>query len=277
MTLHATLSDHAVTPVPPRARGALGLKAKRRGAETVIADLRQEGSLKALFPKVRGDALDAVFLNTAGGLTGGDHMSMTVEADADAHVVLSSQAAERAYRAQSGETAHVDVTLRICPGGRIDWIPQETILFDQSALRRKIDVHLADQSTVLLVEPVVFGRHAMGEDVRSVSLQDQWRIWRGQELVLADAIRLVGDAKELMARHAIGLGAGAMATVLLADPSAQTRLSQLPLSGASGASLIAEDLLLVRLLAADGFALRQQLIPVIEALADVPLPRVWKL
>lgn len=264
-------------PAGPRAQGALGLTAKRRGAQTVIADLRQEGSLKALFPRVRGDALDAVFLNTAGGLTGGDQMRMDVTAQTGAHITLSSQAAERGYRAHPGQIAQSRVNLTVGAGGRIDWIPQETILFESAALDRQMHVHLADDATALIVEPVIFGRPAMGEDVRNLHFTDQWRIWRNERLVFADAVRLIGDAKRHLMRRAIADGAGAMATVLLAGPEAESCAQNLDLPDTCGASLIADDLLLVRLLAEDGFALRRILIPLIEALSPAPIPRVWRL
>jgi urease accessory protein len=264
-------------PTGPRAQGALILAAKRRGAETVIADLRQEGSLKALFPRVRGDALDAVFLNTAGGLTGGDEMQFDVTANAGAHIIVSSQAAERGYRAHPGQIAKSQVSLRVAAGGRIDWIPQETILFESAALDRQMHVHLAADATALIVEPVIFGRPAMGEDVHNLHFTDQWRIWRDDQLVFADAVRLIGDAKKHLQRSAIANGAGAIATVLLAGPQAQICVQNLDLPETCGASLIADDLLLVRLLAEDGFALRRILIPVVEALTTAPIPRVWRL
>ncbi|MEO1641211.1 MAG: urease accessory protein UreD [Pseudomonadota bacterium] len=255
----------------------MDLRAKRRGAETVIGDLHQKGSLKALFPKVRGNALDAVFLNTAGGLTGGDRFDLAIACDAGAHTVVSSQAAERAYRAMPGQVAQVRVSLDVAAGGRVDWLPQETIIFDQSALSRRLDVRLSGDATALLVEPVILGRTAMGEIVHQMFLSDHWRVWRDGHLVFADAVRLNGDAQALMAGKATGNGAGAMATVLLAGPQAAQAMSKIDLAPESGASLIADDLLLIRLLAQDGFALRRQLIPVVEALATGPLPRVWRL
>lgn len=264
-------------PCAPRAQGALRLVAKRRGSDTVIAELRQEGSLKALFPKVRGTALDAVFLNTAGGLTGGDRMAFAATAQQDAHVILSSQAAERAYRAQPDQVAQVRVSLDVAAGARVDWLPQETILFDHAALHRRLDVTLAADATALLVEPVIFGRVAMGEIVRQLNFKDHWNIRRDGRLVFADAIRMVGDAQDQMAHRAIGNGAGAMATVLLAGPSAAACAAGLDLPDSSGFSLIAEDLLLVRLLAKDGFDLRKQMIPLVETLATAPMPRVWRL
>ena len=243
----------------------------------MIDTLRQEGSLKALFPKVRGNALDAVFLNTAGGLTGGDRMKISVAAGAGAHVIMSSQAAERAYRAQPGQVAHSDVTIDVAADGRIDWIPQETIFFESAALARSMTVRLKGNASALLVEPIIFGRAAMGEFVRTLHFTDQWRVHRDGRLIFADAIRLIGDATALLAQNAIANGAGAMATIVLAGPQASTCLKQLNLPDCSGASLIAEDLLVVRLLATDGFTLRRQMIPAIEALSIAPLPRVWRL
>lgn len=277
INIAADLSAADAAQVTPRAVGALHLQAKRRGPDTVIADLRQQGSLKALFPKVRGSALDAVFLNTSGGLTGGDRMEIAVDVTADAHVVMTSQAAERAYRAQPGEVAHATVTATVAPGGRLTWVPQETILFDGAALHRRLDVQLFGDAGALLVEPVIFGRVAMGEVVHDLHLADHWRVSRNGALVFADAIRMTGDAAALMQRAAIGAGAGAMATVLLAGPQAEAKAAQLDLPDTSGKSLIADDLLLLRILATDGFALRKQLIPVIEALSDAPIPRVWRL
>ncbi|SFR46302.1 urease accessory protein [Yoonia tamlensis] len=277
ITYAAQIATADAVPTGPRAQGVLALSAKRRGAQSVIADLRQEGSLKALFPRVRGDALDAVFLNTAGGLTGGDNMRIDVTAQAGAHVTLSSQAAERGYRAHPGQVAQAQVNLTVGAGGRIDWIPQETILFESAAIDRQMHVRLADDATALIVEPVIFGRPAMGEDVRNLHFTDQWRVWRDDRLVFADAVRLIGDAKRQLERPAIAGGAGAMATVLLAGPAAQACVGKLHLPETCGASLIADDLLLVRFLAADGFALRRMLIPVVEALSTAPIPRVWRL
>ncbi len=277
ITYAAEIRTQDALAMAPRAQGALRLVAKRRAKDTVIADLRQEGSLKALFPKVRGTALDAVFLNTAGGLTGGDRMQIETTAGEGAHIVLSSQAAERAYKAQPDQFAQTDVRLDVGPSGRIDWLPQETILFDQAALNRRLTVRLASDATALVVEPIIFGRVAMGERVNTLHLTDQWRVWRDDELVFADAIRLIGDAAALLKQRAIAAGAGAIATVLFASPKAAAFADSFDLPQTSGVSLIAEHVLLIRMLAADGFALRRQLIPVVEALSSAPIPRVWRL
>lgn len=277
MTYTAQIDMDRATPLQPRAQGVLQLVAKRRGAQSVIADLRQQGALKALFPRSHGTALDAVFLNTAGGLTGGDRMALDIAAGAGAHVVVSSQAAERGYAALDGQIAQVDVTLQVADAGRIDWLPQETILFDAAAINRRMNVDLAGSGQCLIVEPMIFGRVAMGEVVHQLHLTDHWRIRRDGVLVFADSVRLIGDADALLARAAVGGAAGAMATLLLAAPCAAALGSQLDLPATAGASLLADDLLLIRLLASDGFTLRRDLIPLIEALSAAPIPRVWRL
>ncbi|WP_322894063.1 MULTISPECIES: urease accessory protein UreD [unclassified Yoonia] len=277
MTYNAQIDTDRATPLPQRAQGALHLTAKRRGAESVIADLRQQGALKVLFPRSYGSALEAVFLNTAGGLTGGDRMALDIAAGPGAHIVLSSQAAERGYAALDGQIATVDVTLQVADGGRIDWLPQETILFDAAALNRQMNVDLAGSGQCLIVEPVIFGRVAMGEVVHQLHFTDHWRIRRDGALIFADSLRLIGDADALLARPAIAGGAGAMATLLLAAPSAAGLAGALHLPATAGASLLSDDLLLIRLLSADGFTLRRDLIPLIEALSAAPIPRVWRL
>lgn len=275
----------AIIPAPmteaaqPRAVGELRLSVVQVDGASRIANLRQQGSLKMLFPQARGPALDAVFLNTAGGLTGGDRMRLLAEAGPASHLVLSSQAAERGYRARGDTIARVRVNLSVGAGGRVDWLPQETILYDGAALDRRLTVDLAPDARALIVEPVIMGRVAMGERVHDLRLTDRWEIRRGARLVFADALRLTGDAMTEMARPGIAGGAGAWATVLFASPDAAAHLADIRalLPATAGASLVRDGILFVRILAPDGYILRQSLIPVIERLTTLPLPKVWRL
>ncbi len=276
ITYAAKIQTVAPVLTPPRAHGVLRLGAKRRGPASVVASLRQEGSLKALFPKCAGDALEAVFLNTAGGLTGGDVMDIAMTAGDGTQIIASSQAAERAYRAQPGQVARAQVDLHVADGARLHWLPQETILFDGAALRRRLHVNLTGNARALIVEPLIFGRAAMGETLGVLHFTDQWRVRRDGKLIFADALRITDDAISKMECRAIAGGAGALATVLLAAPEAGV-FAEMPLPDDAGLSLIADDLLLIRILADDGFALRKVLIPVIEALSQAPMPRVWRL
>lgn len=272
-------ATHPVPAAQPRARGLLRIAARREGAATRLSGLRQEGSLKALFPRDAGSALQAVFLNTAGGLTGGDVMRIAARAEPGAHLVLSSQAAERGYRAMAGEVAQVAVELSVAAGGRLDWLPQETILFEGAALNRRLGIELAADARALVVEPLILGRAAMGEDPRDAAIADRWELRRDGALVFADALRMAGDLAALCDRRAVGAGARAFASLLYAGPDAAAALGDLRrlLGPSGGASLVREGVLFARIAAPDGFLLRRRLIPAIERLSATPLPKVWRL
>ena len=271
-----------VPPAPaglPRAVGAVVLSAVQARGAARIAGLRQSGSLKLLFPRRVGPALEAVLLNTAGGLTGGDRMEVEVTAGPGARVVMTTQAAERAYRALAGTEARVTVRLAVRAGARIDWLPQETILYDASALVRSLHLDLDPEGQALLVEPLIFGRAAMGEVLRAALLRDRWEVRCDGQLVFVDALRLEGDLAAQLQRPAVAGGAGAMASVLLVGPGGAAGPAALRplLPPGSGVSLLHDGLLFARLLAPDGLALRKLLIPVIETLSAAALPKVWSL
>ena len=261
----------------PRAIGAVRLSARRRGAQSVLETFRQSGSAKALFPRSELPSLEVALLNTAGGVTGGDRFSYEAAAGPDAHLRLSTQAAERGYRAQRGEIGRIDVALTAERGARIDWLPQETILFDGAALRRRLSIALAPGATLLAAEPIIFGRRAMGERLRSLCFSDQWRVRLGGRLIYADALRLEGDLEAALKRRAVGGGATAFASLLYVGEDAGQRLTQLrPLLPVdAGASLPSPNVLTARLLAPDGFSLRRSLAPALRLLANAPLPKLW--
>ena len=270
-------------PAPPltvaqqRAIGHARISVRQRAGRTRLAGLRQEGSAKILLPRTQGIALQAVLLNTAGGITGGDWFGWTGEAGPETHLSLSSQAAERAYRARPGETGHVTTRLRIAEGARLDWLPQETILFDGAALSRRLEADLAPDATLLAVEPLIFGRKAMGEVVHDLRLTDQWRIRRGGDLVYADALRVHGDAAAILSGPATLAGMRAMASLALIAPEAERLLAPLraALPATAGASLIRPGVLAARIAAPDGLVLRRALMRALPVLA--PLPKVWSL
>ncbi|MEM6439387.1 MAG: urease accessory protein UreD [Pseudomonadota bacterium] len=273
--LHAPVTTAQALPAQPRAQGEAGAVMGARG----LVGLRQQGSAKCFLPRTHAEAT-AVFLNTAGGLTGGDRFDWFSEARPGARLSVTTQAAERVYRAQSGETARVTARLALGAGARLDWLPQETILFDGGALDRRLEIEMAEDAALLAVEPLVLGREAMGETVRAARFRDGWRLRRAGRLVWADGLRLVGEAAAIASARATFAGARAAATLVYAAPDAEARLeglrAVLPGDGAArGAASAWDGLLCGRLLAADGFALRRALIPALEFLRGGGLPRVW--
>jgi urease accessory protein len=262
----------------PRAKGGVKLSSKRRGAVSVIDDLHQSGCLRLLFPR-GGAALDAVLINTSGGVTGGDNISVAASVGTGSEMTLTTQAAERAYRAQPGQIGQITTELAVAEGGSLNWLPQEILLFNGSNLQRKLDVLLAGDAKALLVEPVVFGRTAMGETLFDISFRDRISVNRDGHPIYRDGVFLDGDAAAQLARPAIGQGMIAMANIIYAAPDAHTRLptvrALLPATG--GASLLANDLLVGRIMAADSYLLRCALIPIIERLSGAAVPRTWRL
>jgi urease accessory protein len=267
--------------MPPRAVGAALVSCKRRDGRTVLDGLYQKGSMKLLFARRgAGDSdLTGILLNTAGGVTGGDRFRTEVRLGPDCRMTLTTQAAERAYRAQPGEVAKLRNRISLASNARMRWLPQETLIYDRSALRRSLDIDLAQGSRLLAVEPVVFGRAAMGELLHHISFRDGIDVRRDGRLVFADRTALKGTARDLLCNKAIAAGAGAMASLLLVADDAERFLApaQALMPATGGVSLIRQGVLFARLLAADGYQLRQTLLPLIELLGGAPLPRTWML
>ncbi|MDZ4349017.1 MAG: urease accessory protein UreD [Xanthomonadaceae bacterium] len=286
----------APSPCPPesgrlqRVRGAVRLSVHRIGGASALAGLYQSGSGKCLLPRCRDGRVEAVLLNTAGGLTGGDQLTIQLDVGPGGRLIASSQAAERIYRS-TGDDASISSRLTLAAGARLDWLAQETIAFEGARLRRSLHVDMAPDATLLAVEPLVLGRTAMGETVRSGRVSDQWRVRRGGRLVFADALRLESPIDRLLATPASAGGARAMATVLLVSPDAEERLDEVrsTLASATDAPDRADSdrteaaasawngLLCVRLLSHDSTALRRRLCHLLTVIRGEPLPRVWAL
>lgn len=267
-------------PLQPRTRGA-GSISVRAGADGVtrLANLRQSGAMKLILPRVFRPDLEAVIVNTAGGVTGGDRLQLDAAAGPGACLTLSTQAAERIYRAQPGEVGRVETRLTAAEGARMNWLPQETILFDHAALDRRLGVDLAANASLLMVETLVFGRAAMGEVLRAAHLRDRVRINRDGAPIYLDGIALDGDVQARLARPAIADGAGAVATLVFVSGQAEALLVPLRalLPAAAGATLLPGGVLVARLLAADSFDLRRAVIPALMLLNDGHLPLNWRL
>ena len=274
------VSPRALQRAYGRARVAVGL----RGSKTVLRDLYQQGSMKIRFPRPVGDAdPEAVLINTSGGLTGGDDIATEVTAEAGSRLIVTTQACERVYRALGGP-AHVASKITLGAGARIDWLPQETIFFDNGGLSRTLDVDMAADATFMAVEPVVFGREAMGETVAAGSFLDRWRIRRDSVLVFADETRIDGDVARVLARPAVLDGMQAFATIVCVAPdAAQKRDAVRDVMADAGTSVRGgvsafDDILVARVAAPGERPLRRALLPLMVVLRDgVQAPKVWNL
>jgi urease accessory protein len=277
ITHPAIISAQGATAVQPRAIGAVNLQVKSVGGRSKIRDLRQSGSLKCLFPHNHGAINNAVLINTAGGITGGDSMCFTGHAEPGTTLTVTTQAAERAYRATGQEMGQVTNTLHVEQNAQINWIPQETILFENSALSRSTCIDLHTDARLLFCEPLVFGRLAMKEQLRSARFHDRVEITRGGTPLYVDAVQINGDIHAHLDRPFIANGARAMANLIYIAPNASAHLDPIRavLPSTGGASMLADDVLTMRLLAADSYELRQTLVPILRRVLHSDLPRCW--
>lgn len=273
-------------PALQRARGVAMTALSLRRGRTRLDGLRQQGCAKAFLPRQPG-APEIVFLNTAGGLTGGDRLSYALTLGEGARVTATTQTAERAYAAPGAEApARLDVRLEAGAGARLDWLPQETIIYDGAALERQSEIALDPDAELLMCETLVLGRAAMGESVRRLRLFDRRSVTRDGRPVLVDAVELTDGSLAAVAEEAGLAGARAVALVALVAPGAEDAaqaLRALPLpEGVRGAVSGWEGKCVMRLMAGDSWPLRLALAAALRHLrarrGEPPaLPRVWQI
>jgi len=256
-----------------RARGAIVLAVAATDGVTRRTRVHESGSLRVRFPNTH-DGLEAVIVNTGGGMTGGDDFAVEIDVAAEARLVAGTAAAEKIYRSTGPDTA-MNVRLSVGANARLAWLPQETILFDRARLKRRIDVDLAEGASLIMAEAVLFGRAAMGEAMREGSWADTWRLRRGGRLVFAENVRLDGDMTARLARPASANGGIALATVLIApaDEATLDAVRALDFAGEAGISAW-NGIAVARLVARDGAALRRDLVAVLAGLGQ-SVPRLW--
>ena len=262
-----------------RSNGSVRVGFARNGkGQTVLESLHQSGAAKVRFPKVHDDeGAQAVLINTAGGMTGGDRFDYVLSTDPGAVATVTTQACEKIYRAANGGPAEITTTVRVHAGSRISWLPQETIVYDGGRLSRTLDVDLAGGATFLGVESFLLGRRAMGEKMNSGSIRDRWLVRREGKLVFADAIRLSGDVAALTGRPAVLAGNTAFSTLVYCGGAPGRFLDRLrDVLGDFGAASAFDGKLLARIACPDGMSLRTVLIGAIGVMQDGrPLPRIW--
>ena len=261
-----------------RAVGHIALSVKAASGASRRGRVYEDGALRVRFPNgANADTLDAVIVNTAGGMTGGDRFGIDVAVGAGARLTVTTAAAEKVYRSPGPDT-EIAVKLDVGPGGALAWLPQETILFDQVRLRRTIEADLAANADLLIAEAVIFGRSAMGEEVLRGHFFDRWRVRVGGKLVFAESLRLDGAVAQKLGRAAIAGGGVAMASVLKipGDDAAIAAIRAMASDFAGEVGVSAwNGLASARLVAVDGAALRRDLIGVLTAFGGTQLPRLW--
>ncbi|WP_027573728.1 urease accessory protein UreD [Bradyrhizobium sp. WSM1743] len=259
-----------------RARGTVRFDVHARDGVTRRGGLHESGSLRVRFPSPEDQGLSGVFVNTAGGVAGGDRFDIEISAADSARLTMTTAAAEKVYRTP-GPAAQLNIALKVGAGAHLSWLPQETILFDRARVQRRFDIALDEAASLLLCEIVVFGRTAMGERMEHGEFVDRWRMRRGGKLVFAETVRLEGDIGAKLARSAIAKGGAAIGTALIV-PGDETLIERIreasqPFSGEVGISAW-NGFAMARFCAQDAARLRADMMAVLAS-TGAALPRLW--
>jgi urease accessory protein len=265
---------------PPRLQRASGQSRvvfALRDGRTRLADLYQRDPCRVLFPEPElGEPPQAVLITTSGGVTDGDALRMEIEVGPAATAVATTQAAEKIYRAaRSDGHCTIDVSVRVDEGANLDWLPQETIVFEGARLKRRSVADVAAEGTLLACEMVVLGRGASGERFASGLLLDAWSVRRNGRLVWTDALRVEGETPS-----GAGFGAAnALATVIGVWDSPEPHFERARglLEGAEGVRTgvtLVNGVMVARLLG-EATAVRAATIRFLTEFRGRRLPRVW--
>jgi len=170
---------------------------------TRIKELFQRSPLRIMFPRtVAGTVEEAVLVNTAGGIAGGDRLECDVTALSNASIAVTSQAAERVYRALDAP-ARIATRLKVFKAAKLAWLPQETILFNWARLSRMTEIDISDGAELMAIELLVLGRAAHGEEITGGYIADSWRVKKDGRLIWADSFRATDQTFPHLHRKAL--------------------------------------------------------------------------
>ena len=252
---------------------------------TRIEDVFERSPIRIMFPRSGHCTVEeAVLINTAGGVAGGDRLECSVAALSGASITVTSQAAEKVYRALS-EPACVRTRLKACEDARLAWLPQETIVFNCARLHRSTEIELFSRSELLALEWLVLGRAAHGEVVVGGDIIDSWRVKRDGRLIWADSFRITDEIFPHLKTRALLSNCNAIATLVYFGPHLDKRLDLLreiiPSLGCNCAATLVSGLIVVRFAAKESsdlkLALRSFLQQFGSELGSGPfrVPKMW--
>jgi urease accessory protein len=202
--------------------GRIVVSSSERG--TRITEIFQRSPIRIMFPRVGGAPVEeAVLINTTGGVAGGDCLECAVTTLANASITVTSQAAEKVYRALN-EPAHIATKLKAHAGGRLAWLPQETIVFNWGRICRDTEIEVSSGAELLALEWLVLGRAAHGEEVVGGHISDSWRVRKDGRLIWADSFRVTDGVFPQLCRSALLSDCKAVATLIYFGPAIDIRL-----------------------------------------------------
>jgi urease accessory protein len=250
-----------------------------------IKDIFEESPIRIMFPRTSPRAIEeAVLINTAGGVAGGDRLGFWITALPGASIAVTSQAAEKVYPALY-EPARVSTSLKAQHSARLAWLPQETIVFNWARLHRTTEIDLFSGAELLALEWLVLGRAAHGEVIAGGNIIDNWRLKRDGRLIWADSFRITDEIFPHLRTKALLSNCSAIATLVYFGPYLDKRLDFLreiiSSLGCNCAATLVNGLIVVRFAAKESSDLKLALRSFLEQfgpeLGSGPfrVPKMW--
>jgi urease accessory protein len=266
---------------------ALSLGFVRHGPRTVLANNHHIGPLrvqKALYPEDEA-VCHAIVVHPPAGIAGGDQLQVTVRGGNAAHALLTSPGAAKWYRS-GGTAAAQEIRLDVGPHGRLEWLPQESIVFDGAEARMATRVHLDATARACGWEILVLGRTAAAERFSSGELRQHTEVFRDGRLLWRERAVIPGGSPLL--DSVVGLhGRPVLGTFWLATPERDDAcdadlLSSIRAAAPGAAVTRLPGVLLARCLGDSAIGVRETLTRVWHALREpvfgqpAMTPRIWQ-
>lgn len=202
--------------VPPGWQASLALGFALDGPVTRLLRREHRGPLrvqKALYPE-GPRACHVILVHPPGGVVGGDRLQVALEQGAGTQVLATTPGAAKWYRA-NGRVSSQQVSLRVGDGAVLEWLPQETIFYDDADVRLEHEVELGADAVYLGMEILCFGRRAAGERFARGRVRQRTRIRVGGRTVWWEQGLLRAGADGAL-HSPLGLGGHPVCATLLA-------------------------------------------------------------
>ena len=171
------------------ARLRLGLTLKN--GKTILNKRRHDGPLtlqRPFYPEENGTC-HLYILHPPGGVVGGDALEINVRCEPDTSTLITTPAANKFYKS-NGCSARQCQILNVRDGACLEWLPQETILFDGSMVESNTRVQLSEDAIFVGWEIISFGRPACNEEFTNGFFKQCFEIWKGNEPLLIDRLAI---------------------------------------------------------------------------------------
>lgn len=254
----------------------LRLGLRHDGRRTVLASRSHRGPLvvqRPFWPE--GEVCHLYLVHPPGGIVSGDHLRLTLDVGRGAHGLVTTPAATKFYRARGDEPARLEQRLDVADA-RLEWLPQETIVFDGAEARAATRVNLSGNAGFIGWEILCLGRPASDERFTRGAVHQDFELWRDGQPVLLDALRLApGDALQAP----WGLAGHAALGTLVATPATAQLVDAI--RDPSIACTLVDGVLMARTLAAQAETVRRRLHAAWRRLRPAILdrealaPRIW--